>query len=156
MSIGVEISVNGIERVQQRMLSLSRDNFSAMLEEVGGLVESQVRRRISEQKTSPDGKNWPAWSDSYARTRHGNHSLLENEGDLLDSIQYVINGDELEVGSNVKYAATHQFGDKRLAFGKVDVVIPPRPFLGLSDADMDEVVEVIDDFIDDITKGRRR
>ena len=70
------------------------------------------------------------------------------------------------VGTNVKHAATHQFGDKgrtirakraknlRFQVGgqwiskkKVKVNIPARPFLGLSDEDMQEIKATTEEFI---------
>ena len=71
-----------------------------------------------------------------------------------------------EVGTNVKYAATHQFGEpgrtirarkkKALRFqvgGKwvtkkqVRITIPARPFLGLSEDDMQEMKATVEEFI---------
>ena len=70
------------------------------------------------------------------------------------------------VGTNVKYAATHQFGEpgrtirarkkKALRFqvgGKwvtkkqVRITIPARPFLGLSEDDMQEMKATVEEFI---------
>lgn len=70
------------------------------------------------------------------------------------------------LGTNVKYAATHQFGEsgrtirarkkKALRFqvgGKwvtkkqVHITIPARPFLGLSEDDMQEMKATVEEFI---------
>ena len=70
------------------------------------------------------------------------------------------------VGTNAKHAATHQFGDqgrtirarkaKNLRFQvggqwvskkQVKVNIPARPFLGLSDEDMQEIKATTEEFI---------
>ena len=75
-------------------------------------------------------------------------------------------GYSFAVGTNAKHAATHQFGEpgrtirarrkKVLRFqynGKwvskkqVRVKIPARPFLGLSDEDMQEMKATVEDFI---------
>ena len=72
----------------------------------------------------------------------------------------------LHRAANVKHAATHQFGDKgrtirakraknlRFQVGgqwiskkKVKVNIPARPFLGLSDEDMQEIKATTEEFI---------
>jgi phage virion morphogenesis protein len=156
VSARIEVNTVGDEQLARRLLALSHAEFDEVLDIVGGLVESQVRRRIQDEKTDPEGGRWAPWSESYERTRHGNQSLLQNEGDLLDSIQYLIRGDELEVGSNLVYAATHQFGDRRLAFGRTPVTIPARPYLGLSNENEAEIVGVLTDFLDDLARGRRR
>lgn len=70
------------------------------------------------------------------------------------------------MGTNVVYAATHQYGDpgrtirarnaKALRFKargrwiskkQVKVTIPARPFLGLSDDDLQEIKAATEDFI---------
>ena len=144
----IQVDIEGLDVVEQRLLALGRDDWSGLLDAVGGVVESQVRRRISDLKRAPDGSAWPAWSDDYAKTRHSGHSLLENEGDLLDSVQYVVQGDELRVGAAVDYAAAQQYG-------REEVNLPAREFLGLSDEDASEVVKTIDDFLTDLAEGRR-
>jgi phage virion morphogenesis protein len=98
-------------------------NPAPLLDAMGALVESQTRQRITSTKTAPDGKKWAPWSEKYAVTRHGGHSLLRNEGDLLDAIQHLVSGDTSEVGANLEYAATHQYGDRKRG-------IPARPYLG--------------------------
>ncbi len=102
----------------------------------GALIESQTRRRIAEEKTGPDGNAWAAWSPEYEATRKSGQSLLMNEGELLDSIAWAVSGDDLEVGSNLVYAATHQFGSE-------DGTIPARPFLGLSADNENELLELV-------------
>lgn len=155
MSIGVSITINGFDVAAQRLADLERPDFNEALETVGALVESQTKRRIQEDKESSEGKAWAPWSDAYARTRHGGQSLLQGEGNLLESVQFLVSGDELEVGSNIVYAATHQFGDRRLAWGRVMVMIPARPWLGLSAENEAEILEVLNDFLAETARGRR-
>lgn len=152
MSISIQVTTVGDEDLARRLLLLERTDFDEVLESVGALVESQTRRRIQDTKTGPDGKSWKPWSDAYARTRHGGHSLLMNEGNLLDSIQHLIHGDELEVGSNLVYARTQQLGDTRRGFGRLDVTIPARPYLGVNAADEDEVVAAIEDLVGEVLR----
>jgi len=144
MSVGIQVRAKGVSAIQRRLLSLPGIDFRAeLLESVGALVESQTRQRIAEDKASPDGEAWATWSERYAKTRHGGHSLLQGEGDLLDSIQYLVNGDELEVGSNLVYAGTQQYGDEERG-------IPAREFLGLSVEDEEEVDDLLQEFIDQV------
>ena len=60
----------------------------------------------------------------------------------------------VEVGSLFVYAGTHQFGAEKGSFGSTAKGtpipfgdIPARPFLGLSDADGDELTDILRDFI---------
>ncbi len=143
--VQIEVDVRGINRIRARIAKLGGLNTGALLNAIGAEVESQTRRRIEEEKADPDGVPWPDWSQAYARTRHAGHRLLEGEGDLLDSIQYTVTGDTVEVGSNLVYAAIHQFGG-----AEVGMNIPPRPFLGLSPVNEAELADVVEDFIDGV------
>ena len=91
MAVSVEVSAHGVElaRYQRLLDTLGRSDHKAeLLESIGAVAESQTRRRISDEKTAPDGTPWAPWSTDYAKTRHGNQSLLQGDGDLLDSIEY--------------------------------------------------------------------
>lgn len=121
---------------------LSPELLAQMADEVGALIEDQTKRRIADDKTAPDGKPWASWSARYeARIKKRNRitarSLLVGEGNLRDSIQNLVTGTEIRVGSNIEYAAVHQFGS---ADGRG---IPARPYLGLSIADRTEIEDLI-------------
>ena len=173
MSIGVQVTgTQELERYQQLLETLSDPKHKVeLLDSLGGIVESQTRRRIADEKTSPDGQRWDDWSSSYAKTRHGNQSLLQSEGDLLDSIQYQVQRNQVRIGSPLAYAGVHQYGfsgpvqvsaHTRLitqAFGKAIpqrtqfissftrmMNIPQREFLGLSTDNQADVYTVIGNF----------
>lgn len=111
----------------------------------------------------PDGKKWK--KSIRAKTEGG--QTLVNTADLKNSIHAMAASDMAAVGTNKVYARTHQFGDERtirsrrkkaLAFqigGKwvsrksVKVDIPPRPYMGIDDADLAEIRATIADFIRD-------
>lgn len=99
MSIGVQVTgTQELERYQQLLETLSDPKHKVeLLDSLGGIVESQTRRRIADEKTSPDGQRWDDWSSSYAKTRHGNQSLLQADGDLLDSIQYQVQRNQVRI-----------------------------------------------------------
>ena len=64
------------------------------------LVNREIRRVESDdrkqQSAVNNGKAWAKWSERYGRTRNSGQSLLQSEGDLLDSIQYLVNGEEVQ------------------------------------------------------------
>lgn len=139
---GLAYDLSGLDVLRRRVGALGKIDRRALLDVIGATVESQTRRRITDDKEAPDGNEWAAWSGGYAAKRHGGHSLLEGEGLLLGSLGYAVAlaGDQVEVGSNMIYAATHQFGDEKRN-------IPARPFLGLSRDDEAELDDAIDNFI---------
>jgi phage virion morphogenesis protein len=140
--VGLTYDLSGVAMLQRRVEAIGKFERRRLLDEIGATVESQTRRRIEDDKADPEGKAWPAWSDRYAKNRHGNQSLLESKGMLIGSLGYAVAlaGDQVEVGSNLIYAATHQFGDPKRN-------IPARPYLGLSGEDEAELEEVIDNFL---------
>lgn len=138
MSVGMQVLSPDLIRLQTRLNKLANFDFHKLLDDVGGIVESQTRRRLHEEKTSPSGVAWPGWSDAYAKTRHGNQSLLESSGSLIESITYEVLGNDLYVGSNLVYAHNHDAG----------TTVPQREFLGLSAENEKEIVETVEKFFD--------
>lgn len=124
---------------------LSAADLDVIAYDVGSLMEDQTKLRIADEKTAPDGTPWAAWSPGYAaslkrRNRVTARSLLVGEGNpgLLESIQNYTAGEVAEVGTNLIYGATHQFGDP-------DRNIPARPYLGLSAANRVDIEALVAD-----------
>lgn len=79
---------------------------------------------------------------------------LRDTGRLANSITSRATNDYAEVGTNVVYAKTHQFGARQGQYGRTKRGapipwgnVPARPFLGLSDADRQLIVERVESFI---------
>ncbi|TWC35058.1 phage virion morphogenesis protein [Pseudomonas sp. SJZ079] len=133
-------------RIARRLERLVQLDVEPLLEGIGAEVESQTRRRIQVDKHGPAGEAWPEWSADYAETRHSGQSLLQGTGHLQDSITYQVEGDSVLVGSPLVYAATHQFGDP-------DRGIEARPYLGLEGEDHEDVVGMIEDYLEELADG---
>lgn len=107
------------------------------LANIGGLVENQSKARFDERR-SPEGEAWAAWSPAYAETRKKGQTLLVASGAYRDSFAWDLNDEELRVGSPMVQAALHQFGGTDdMPAGPADV--PARPVLGVS---ADNLVEI--------------
>lgn len=181
MAVSVEVHTQGPELADyQRLLdTLGRSDHKAdLLDSLGGVVERQTKRRISDEKRAPDGGAWAPLTEDYKKTRHGGNSLLDGEGHLHDSIEYQVQRNSVRVGSALVYAGVHQDGfdgavqvsaHTRLitqAFGKAlkygvhqsvgaftrQMAIPARPYLGLSSSNQAELLAVIGDFWQDVMK----
>lgn len=174
--MGIQVEALGAQKladIRRAMEKLADSSLrDELLESIGAVAESQTRRRISDEKESPGGIAWQKWSAGYAKTRHGNQSLLQGNGDLLDSVTYVVERDKVHVGTPLEYGRVHQEGfagnvsvsaHQRLikqAFGRVlkhpvwqtvkahsrMMNIPQREWLGLSSSNSDELLHVIGDF----------
>lgn len=147
-SVAIVTDLGGIARLQARMARLALLDTDKILDAVGFEIEGQTRHRISEARTNPEGDAWPAWSEDYKATRHAGHNLLQGSGDLLGSIQYLVNGKSVEVGSNLVYSAMQNFGGKKSEFPHLRGDIPARTFLGLSAENEQDIETIVDDFID--------
>lgn len=166
-----------LDHIERRLESLAeRSKKRKLLNLIAADVEDQTHRRLRKDKTAPDGTSWDAWSERYAKTRHGNQSLLMASGDLDDSIQSFIQGDRIHIGSDLPYAGVHQDGfsgavnvpaHTRLieqAFGKAlaypvyqnvsahtrHLDMPQREYLGIGDQDQKELLTLIGDFFGDV------
>ncbi len=139
-----QLDTTDLTRLSQRLARWgSHPRLQGLYGAIGAEVEAQTRTRIQDEKAAPDGTPWAPWSPGYAATRHGGHSLLMNEGDLLDDINFVVESGGVSVGTNLVYGAIHQFGGD--AVGKA---IPARPYLGLSSDNIRDLHDTIEDWLD--------
>lgn len=152
---GAAIKVDFQTRALKRYVeNLAKLNKHKLLDAVGALIASQTEYRINSEKKAPDGTPWQP-----RKNKKLTHPLLELTSRLLGSIQYQVHGNKVIVGSNVEYAATQQYGDKRRITttvtwkgeGKVKVKInrniPARPYLGLSRANNKAIRGLIAEYI---------
>jgi phage gpG-like protein len=136
----------------------------SLLEVLGALVEGQTKRRISSEKSSPDGVPWAPLAPLTVKARRkGSNSPLTDTGRLLGSISHTVAGNTAVVGTNVFYAPYHQYGVEGikpkkgkklrvpLAGGGAAFIggssIPARPFMGVSDANMAEIRAAVDAWV---------
>lgn len=123
-------------------------------------VRSSTVRRFKTGK-GPNGKKWKT---SIRAAEEGGKTLVQSAR-MRNSIRRKSDAGGFAVGTNVIYAATHQYGAKRVirarkakllrfrvdgrwvSAKKVLVDIPARPFLGLSDEDMNEIRETVEEFM---------
>ena len=143
-ALGISLESDSIQQLQARLARLAGlASGNTLLTALGAEIESQTRRRIADEKTTPAGADWPDWSEGYAATRHSGHSLLQSGGELLGSIQQLVSGDTVEVGSNLIYAALHQHGGE-----PVGIDVPAREWLGLSGDNLADLHGILTDWTD--------
>ena len=143
----VTLELDSLQPLLSRINALGQPRRQGeALANIGGLVESQTRARFDE-RVSPEGDAWAAWSEGYAATRKKGQTLLVASGAFRDSIAWDLTGDALRVGSNMVFAALHQEG------GTDDMdpgaaAVPARPYLGLSDENVTEIEDAMGDWIE--------
>ncbi len=136
------VQTPGLDQAITKASNLRSFEMATLIDVSGAVIESSVKRRLNDEKTAPDGTPWPEWSEEYAATRGSEHSLLVDSNALLESVQSFSSGTEAIVGSNLVYAARRQFGGEELGYDD-----PARPFLGLSDLDEADLLDISADFL---------
>lgn len=125
----VEVSVKGLDKAVASISLLANPDRSQLMRMLGLKLQQQTVRHF-QIGAGPYG----AW----APTQRGGQILVDT-GRLMGSIQNVVHSDSVSVGTNVHYGRYHQEGTRRM---------PARAFLGLSQSDMDEVKQVIVEYLD--------
>jgi len=133
--VSLDVNLRGDVRISNKLRSAQAKlrNMADLMNGIGVLVEAQTKRRLMDEKTAPDGSRWEPWSDDYAKTRGPQHSLLIGHQDLFDSIEHFETSSEVSVGSDKAYANRQNHA---------------RQFLGLSKDNKDEILQVVDDWLD--------
>lgn len=132
-------------------------DLSQLMDDIGAKAANAARERIIRTNVGPDGQ---PWAPSQRARETGGKTLLET-GQLVDSITYAASPRSVEIGSNVIYAGIHQKGGEirpgsanALSFqlpngefatvGKV--TIPARPYLGLSEDDEGDIIDLTEQY----------
>lgn len=159
---GVTIEVRD-ERVLEDLqrLMTATDDPSPALKNVGIYLVRSTQERIVAQR-APDGRPWVPLNPIYAKGKKG-PGMLRESGELYSTIVYQLAGNhELEEGTDRAHARVHQFGAEIVpktaaalvfemggeTFKLAKVTIPARPFLGLSDVDIEEIHAIFEDFLE--------
>lgn len=150
MSVEIEVDARAALAALGR---LAAADLKPLMEGIAAEVEGATKRRIEVGKRAPSGTPWAPWSEDYARTRHAGQSLLRGRGALMDSIVgRVVGDDTVLVGSNLRYAAIHQFGGLA-GMAPGPAAIPARPYLGLSDEERGDLAAMAADFFRGLAAG---
>jgi len=125
-----------------RLLSFADGERSRlMMSDIGEAMKTNTELRAATQR-SPDGTPWVALSPRYAKLkaklRPGVPMLRWDSHMIGDMFSWQLDQTDgaAVIGTNAQWGATHQFGDS----GRN---IPARPWLGLSDDDQGEIIEIL-------------
>lgn len=127
---------------------------------LGELLTASTKRRFA-QGVSPEGVKWapksPTTLNRYGARKSNRvdiRPLFGPSGALNSTIYPEPARDEVLIGSALVYAAVHQFGAAKGAFGTMKNGspipwgdIPARPYLGLSAEDETGVGETVGDYL---------
>ena len=155
--VRIEVSDAAVQGAFARLFAFGSDQTPAM-RAIGAQLRQHVDERFEDER-GPGGVPWPkSW-----RAREQAGQTLTDTARLRQSITFNAGPAMVEIGTNVRYAAVHQFGAtiraktaKGLVFrvgrqrgGKAgfrrmqQVTIPARPFLGLDAQDIAEMDAIV-------------
>ena len=147
----VNVRVIGVEELRRKLANIQ--NAARDMSKFWGAIGKYMRdRTITEcfdKEQSPDGVKWAPWSEKYRRRMEkagkGGNKILTNTSDLRRSIGYNAFKDSVVVSANSDHAKVHQFGDAKRN-------IPARPFLGVTEADREEIKRCMKMYFDRAAK----
>ena len=109
-----------------KMLELKARDLTPMLAEVGNITQNESELSFEREK-SPFNEKWKPLSKKTLAKKKSSKILTESAR-LSHSISYQVQAPKsVLVGTNIQYAAIHQFGGK--AGRNKSVKIPARPFM---------------------------
>jgi phage virion morphogenesis protein len=148
--IEVQFDDREIREALQR-LSNATANLTPALQEIGEVLMESTKDRFG-SLTGPSGERWPANSPVTLQNKPGNRPLTGETGALMDTIHWqLLSNNAVAIGSPMEYAAMQQFGGTKAEFPWLWGDIPARSFLGISDADKADILDIIQRHLEDAT-----
>ena len=149
MSIEIRYDDLHLQQLLNRLQGQADNLEPAMREIAGHLVDSVAE--AFESQSAPDGAAWEPLAASTIAIRdrlgYSDGPILERSGDLASRILADWDDEVAVAGTNLIYAATHHYGDRRKAFGRHEVEFPARPFLGVSDEARQAIIRTLLDHL---------
>ena len=142
----IEIKIDNQE-VTQKLLELARrgENLRPLMKNIAGIFAYSTEENFANEGR-PD-----KWLDLSERTKkqrkktgHWPGQILQVTGQLVSSISTHYDNESAIIGSNLDYAAIHQLGGQ--AGKNKSVSIPARPYLLLTDENLEEILEATEGF----------
>lgn len=99
--------IEGLDEVVRRVGALGRVRNREILRIATGAHYTGALLRFREGR-APDDSPWAARKSNF--NRRGDHPLLRLSGRLRNSLSQSVDDTEGRIGTNVRYAAIHQFG----------------------------------------------
>lgn len=151
------------DQVSEALKELQKriNNLEPVFRDIGQILRNSTEERFRKAE-DPTGQPWATlqpWYQEMKKKHKG--KILFLSGRLESSFSYSATNDSVTLGTNVRYAAIHQFGGvirpktaKGLAIGGFNsegkakgwakkVTIPARPFLGISKKDNSDILQAI-------------
>lgn len=157
--ITVEVETAVVKQALGKLSGVMQ-NLQKPLAAVGEDLIASHRERF-ETKLSPEGVRWEDNSPLTQLLKGGNNPLVGESKSLQRQFSYNVGAHRLEFGSTMQYAAVQHFGAERGSLANKPYKsksgtyavpwgdIPARPFLGLSSSDVENMLQVVEEYFTD-------
>ncbi|WP_457571295.1 phage virion morphogenesis protein [Desulfovulcanus sp.] len=153
--ITINVNTKALDMALQDM-EKRMSNLTPVMEEIGEIIVSSAQENFERQGRYSSPGSWKGGSNKWKplkpatikqRMRKGYWpgKTLQQRGRLKSSIGYRAGKNSVEIGTNLAYAAIHQFGGR--AGRNLTAEIPARPYLVVQEEDLEEIREIITDYI---------
>ena len=107
----IVLTIRGLTEAQNAVKALQRAlaDKRSILRQIGEELVASTDERFGSMQ-APDGAPWKPLHPRTIRQKRNKQKILTERGLLRGSIHHELNGDTLEVGTDRKYGAIHQFG----------------------------------------------
>jgi len=127
--LSFEIEVKLQEDLTRKLKELQKKlrNLKPLFNQIGHTLIEGVEENFESE--SFFGKPWTPLVEATKKqkAKRGYEKILQNRGRLAESIDFEASNGGLTLGTNIEYAAVHQFGGNAGRAGSA--TIPARPFL---------------------------
>lgn len=166
MAVQITATPDGLPRLRHALIALRLVGAAPrpLWKALAAYGESSTRLRFRKQ-VDPDGRPWKP----SMRATQGSGRTLVDKARLLRSITHNADNNGGEWGTNVAYAAIHQFGGTIKAKGRAlrfqipgggfvttkRVTMPARAFFGVNAEDGREMLALTGEVLDQVQRARK-
>jgi phage virion morphogenesis protein len=144
----IEIKIDNKD-IERKLLELAQkgENLRPLMKNIAGIFASATEDNFKNEGR-PD--KWTELSEATKKQRTKKKKwpgqILQVSGQLASSISTQYDDESAIIGSNLDYAAIHQLGGQAGKNKKIE--IPARPYLKLTDEDLNEILDATESFLE--------
>jgi phage virion morphogenesis protein len=146
MEIDITIKDKALSDALRQAARVAED-MRPLLNAIGETVTRQTFERFKSEGPAPDGTPWKKLKDATVerkRKRKKSEKILRESGILGDTIApQMPDSNTVVIGTNSVYGRVHQMGYK-------EKNIPARPYLGLSAENTQEIMRIMENYVNKI------
>ncbi len=143
VSLQIDLNAEALQQAAQQLLNVDP---RSMLAEIGEYQLTETLLNFDAEQT-PEGDDWV----QSQRAAESGGKTLQDQGHLRDSYNYQVEGDRVEIGSNMVYAAIHHFGGE--AGRNHSIELPARVAMGITATDEQEIRNIGTSYLQRVLGG---